>query len=122
MQLLLFSGGLLFARKFHDACYATILDPLQEVYGKIMTSVLYLPITLAEILWIATIISSMNSSLTVEYEGNSKYISIVVALLVVSYMLAGGFHSVVHANGLQFLLLFVGLVSSIFIFVIELLY
>lgn len=111
MQLLLFSGGLLFARKFHDACYATILDPLQEVYGKIMTSVLYLPITLAEILWIATIISSMNSSLTVEYEGNSKYISIVVALLVVSYMLAGGFHSVVYANGLQFLLLFVGLVS-----------
>ena len=42
-----------------EAEYITMLDPLQDKYGRIMGAVLYIPAFLGETFWSASILSAL---------------------------------------------------------------
>ena len=42
-----------------DAGYVTMLDPLEERYGRVMAGLLYIPALLGEIFWSAAILSAL---------------------------------------------------------------
>ena len=52
----------MFAKPMREKCYVTMLDPLQEKYGDLMTGLLLVVVLLAEVMWGATILLSLGMS------------------------------------------------------------
>ena len=95
------------------AGYTTLLDPLQEKYGTAMGCVLYLPLLACEILWCATILSSIGHMLSTLLDINIFIAVGIITVIPVIYSIVGGLYSVVYTDALQLLVVFVGLVSKV---------
>ncbi len=52
-------GGLFFAKPMRSRGYVTMLDPFQQLYGKRMGGLLFIPALLGEIFWSAAILSAL---------------------------------------------------------------
>ncbi|CAL4106009.1 unnamed protein product, partial [Meganyctiphanes norvegica] len=102
-------GGFFFARRMRDAGYVTMLDPLQEVFGRRWGAMLYLPALAGEMLWSAAVLGALGSTLTVIL-GLSDEVSIIVsAAIAVVYTLFGGLYSVAYTDVVQLFCIFIGL-------------
>jgi len=102
-------GGLFFATKMREAKYITMLDPLQDKYGKVMGACLYLPALLGETFWSASILAALGATLSVIL-GISMNISVPIsALIAVGYTFFGGLYSVAYTDIIQLICIFVGL-------------
>ena len=53
------TGGLIFAKKMRSAGYLTMLDPLEQRYGKMMASLLFVPAVIGNLCYMATIFSAL---------------------------------------------------------------
>ena len=53
------SGGLAYAPPMRRRRYVTMLDPLQERYGDVMTGLLFLGALLGDLLWSASILGAL---------------------------------------------------------------
>lgn len=53
------SGGLFFAKPMRSRGYVTMLDPFQQLYGKRMGGLLFIPALMGEIFWSAAILSAL---------------------------------------------------------------
>lgn len=102
-------GGLFFAKKMRDAKYITMLDPLQDRYGKIMGAVLYIPAFLGETFWSASILSALGATLRVILGLNMNLSVIVSACIAVGYTFFGGLYSVAYTDVVQLGCIGVGL-------------
>lgn len=56
---LCFIGGLFFAKPMRSRGYVTMLDPFQQLYGKRMGGLLFIPALMGEIFWSAAILSAL---------------------------------------------------------------
>lgn len=102
-------GGLFFAKKMRDAEYKTMLDPLQECFGKVWGSMLYLPALAGETLWSASILAALGSTLSVIL-GLTDSISIIVSAgIAIFYTLFGGLYSVAYTDVVQLFCIAIGL-------------
>lgn len=52
-------GGLFFAKPMRSRGYVTMLDPFQQIYGKRMGGLLFIPALMGEIFWSAAILSAL---------------------------------------------------------------
>lgn len=59
MCLLFGPGGLFFAKPMRSRGYVTMLDPFQQIYGKRMGGLLFIPALMGEIFWSAAILSAL---------------------------------------------------------------
>ncbi|MFT7120099.1 MAG: high affinity choline transporter 7, partial [Neolewinella sp.] len=60
--LSLLIGGLFFARTMRRRRYRTMLDPLEEKYGKKMTALLFLPALTGELFWTSAILVALGAT------------------------------------------------------------
>ena len=103
------TGGLFFAKKMREANYITMLDPLQDKYGKVMGAFLYIPAFLGETFWSASILSALGATLTVILGLNMNVSVIVSACIAVGYTFFGGLYSVAYTDVVQLICIGVGL-------------
>lgn len=54
-------GGLFFAKPMRSRGYVTMLDPFQQLYGKRMGGLLFIPALMGEIFWSAAILSALGT-------------------------------------------------------------
>ena len=119
--------------------YVTMLDPFQQLYGKRMGGLLFIPALMGEIFWSAAILSALGKStllsltpskrftkqcplirvfltsgatLSVIVDINIKMSVVISALIAIFYTLVGGLYSVAYTDVVQLFCIFLGLVSS----------
>ena len=97
-----------------QAGYVTMIDPLQDKYGKVMGGILYIPALLGETFWSASILAALGATLTVILGIDMNLSVVVSALIAVGYTFFGGLYSVAYTDVIQLICIFVGLVSSKF--------
>lgn len=102
-------GGLIFAKPMREKRYVTMLDPLQEKFGKIMGGFLYIPALLGETFWSAAILSALGATLTVILDINMDLSVIISAFIAVGYTFFGGLYSVAYTDVVQLICIFIGL-------------
>lgn len=52
-------GGLFFVNPMRSKNYVTMMDPLQETYGNMIGSLLFIPPLIGDIFWFAAILASL---------------------------------------------------------------
>ena len=55
-------GGLFFAKPMRSKGYVTMLDPFQQIYGKRMGGLLFIPALMGEMFWAAAIFSALGEN------------------------------------------------------------
>ncbi|XP_055072224.2 high-affinity choline transporter 1 [Misgurnus anguillicaudatus] len=106
-------GGLFFAKPMRSRGYVTMLDPFQQLYGKRMGGLLFIPALLGEIFWSAAILSALGATLSVIVDININVSVVVSALIAVFYTLVGGLYSVAYTDVVQLFCIFLGLWLSV---------
>lgn len=115
MSLLL--GGLFFARPMRRRGYTTMLDPLEEAFGKKLNILFFVPALLGDVFWTAAILVALGTTFGIILGISAPIAIILSALVVILYTSIGGFWSVAATDVLQMLMLMVGLalvVGSLF--------
>ena len=105
-------GGLFFAKPMRDAGYLTMLDPFQEKYGARIGGLLFIPALWGEILWSASILASLGSTISVILEMNNTIAVVVSAAIAMLYTLFGGLQSVAYTDVVQLFCIAIGLVNN----------
>ncbi|XP_029695065.1 high-affinity choline transporter 1-like [Takifugu rubripes] len=106
-------GGLFFAKPMRSSNYVTMMDPFQQRYGNVCTTLLLIPALIADILWVACILAALGGTMALIL-GLSSTISIVISASVcIGYTLLGGLYAVVYTDVIQLLFIFVSLYIGI---------
>lgn len=56
------TGGLLFAPKMRRMQYKTMLEPLEEKYGSLVTALIFLSSLFGDILWSAAVLAALGNT------------------------------------------------------------
>ncbi|XP_048826201.1 high-affinity choline transporter 1-like [Brienomyrus brachyistius] len=106
-------GGLFFAKPMRSKGYVTMLDPFQQLYGKRMGGLLFIPALMGEIFWSAAILSALGATLSVIVDININMSVVISALIAIFYTLVGGLYSVAYTDVVQLFCIFLGLWVSV---------
>ena len=107
--LSLIIGGLFFARKMRRYEFKTMLDPLEQRFGKKMAAVLFLPALSGEIFWSAAILMALGTTFGTVLGMDTQPAIIISAAVAIAYTSVGGLWSVAWTDVLQLFLLIGGL-------------
>ena len=102
-------NGLFIVPKLRAKNYVTLIDSLQNAYGKTMGGLIYLPSCIGDICWTAAVLSALGSSLSVILNLDIKISIICSALVAIIYTLCGGMYSVAFTDMIQIIFIFGGL-------------
>ncbi|XP_005149853.2 LOW QUALITY PROTEIN: high affinity choline transporter 1-like [Melopsittacus undulatus] len=94
-------GGCFFVNPMRSKNYVTVMDPLQETYGNVMGSLLFIPPLLGEVFWFAAILASLGATMRVILNISGSLAIIVSACTVILYTLLGGLYSVAYTDVIQ---------------------
>ncbi|XP_040192393.1 high affinity choline transporter 1 [Rana temporaria] len=111
--LSLIVGGLFFAKPMRSKGYVTMLDPFQQIYGKRMGGLLFIPALMGEMFWAAAILSALGATISVIVDIDINISVVVSALIAIFYTLVGGLYSVAYTDVVQLFCIFVGLWISV---------
>ncbi|XP_068122913.1 high-affinity choline transporter 1-like isoform X2 [Hyperolius riggenbachi] len=89
--------------------YVTMMDPLQETFGDMMGSILFIPPLLGDIFWFASILASLGATVRVILDVQGYIAIIISACTVILYTLLGGLYSVAYTDVIQLLFMMVSL-------------
>eukprot|EP00057_Strongylocentrotus_purpuratus_P032721 XP_788605.2 PREDICTED: high affinity choline transporter 1 [Strongylocentrotus purpuratus] len=106
-------NGLFFAKKMRAAEYVTMIDPFQIKYGPRFGGILFLVALLGEVLWCATVLAALGSTIAVILELDQNLAVIISACIAAVYTFIGGLYSVAYTDIVQLVLMFIGLWLSI---------
>ncbi|KAH0624579.1 hypothetical protein JD844_032200 [Phrynosoma platyrhinos] len=106
-------GGLFFAKPMRSKGYVTMLDPFQQIYGKRMGGLIFIPAVMGEMFWAAAIFSALGATISVIIDININISVIVSALIAILYTLVGGLYSVAYTDVVQLFCIFLGLWISV---------
>ncbi|XP_028657167.1 high-affinity choline transporter 1 [Erpetoichthys calabaricus] len=112
-SLSLVVGGLFFAKPMRSKGYVTMLDPFQQIYGKRMGGLLFIPALMGEIFWSAAILSALGATLSVIVDIGINMAVIISALIAIFYTVVGGLYSVAYTDVVQLFCIFLGLWISV---------
>ncbi|KAI4832568.1 high affinity choline transporter 1-like isoform X1 [Pseudochaenichthys georgianus] len=107
--LTFFLGGFFFARPMRENRYLTMMDPFQQKYGNVMSSLLILPALVADVLWVARTLVSLGGTMSVILDLPYVYSIIISSVVAIVYTLMGGLYSVAYTDVIQLILIFVSL-------------
>ncbi len=111
--LSLIVGGLFFARKMRRYQFKTMLDPLEQRFGKRMTALLFLPALTGEIFWSAAILTALGTTFGTVLGLDFNTSIVLSAVIAIAYTALGGLWAVALTDIVQLILLFVGLILVI---------
>ncbi|XP_009904449.2 high affinity choline transporter 1 [Dryobates pubescens] len=94
-------GGFFFVNPMRSKNYVTVMDPLQETYGNLMGSLLFIPPLLGEVFWFAAILASLGATMRVILDIGGSLAIIISACIVTLYTLLGGLYSVAYTDVIQ---------------------
>lgn len=103
-------GGLFFARKMRRYRFRTMLDPLEQRFGKHTAALLFLPALSGEIFWTAAILTALGSTFGTVLNLDFTTAVIISAVIAITYTSLGGLWAVAFTDTLQFFLLIGGLI------------
>ncbi|XP_068950100.1 high affinity choline transporter 1 [Petaurus breviceps papuanus] len=106
-------GGLFFAKPMRSKGYVTMLDPFQQLYGKRMGGLIFIPALMGEMFWAAAIFSALGATISVIIDIDVNISVIVSALIAILYTLVGGLYSVAYTDVVQLFCIFLGLWISV---------
>lgn len=107
--LSLIIGGLFFAKKMRRFEFKTMLDPLEQRFGKQMTALLFIPALTGEIFWSAAILTALGTTFGTVLGLDTNTAIIVSAGIAIAYTALGGLWAVAVTDVLQLIILIVGL-------------
>jgi len=107
--LSLIVGGLLFARPMRRHNYTTMLDPLEDRFGRRMAGLLFLPALLGEIFWTAAILTALGTTFGLILEVDFSMSIVISATIAVAYTSIGGLRAVAMTDVFQLAILMLGL-------------
>lgn len=102
-------GGLFFARTMRRRRYRTMLDPLEERYGKKTTALLFLPALTGELFWTAAILTALGATFSTVLGIDLTTSILLSATIAVAYTALGGLWAVALTDVVQMLILLIGL-------------
>ncbi|XP_067322319.1 high affinity choline transporter 1-like [Anolis sagrei] len=102
-------GGFFFVNPMREKSYVTMMDPIQEAYGNVMTSLLFIPPLIADIFWFAAILASLGATIKVILDIEGYLAIIFSACTVIIYTLLGGLYSVAYTDVVQLIFITVSL-------------
>lgn len=102
-------GGLFFARKMRRYRFRTMLDPLEQRFGKRIAALLFLPALLGEIFWTAAILTALGTTFGTVLGLDTTSSIILSALIAIAYTALGGLWAVAITDFVQMVILFGGL-------------
>lgn len=102
-------GGLFFARKMRRRGYRTLLDPLEEKFGKRTAALFFLPALSGEIFWTAAILTALGTTFGAIAGLDTGTAIVLSALITIAYTALGGLWAVALTDFLQLILLLLGL-------------
>jgi high affinity choline transporter 7 len=103
-------GGLFFARKMRHFQFKTMLDPLEQRFGKRMAALLFLPALTGEIFWTSAILTALGTTFATVLGLDFNSSIILSATVAVAYTALGGLWAVALTDIIQMTLLMIGLV------------
>ncbi|XP_028583815.1 high affinity choline transporter 1 isoform X1 [Podarcis muralis] len=106
-------GGLFFAKPMRSKGYVTMLDPFQQIYGKRMGGLIFIPALMGEMFWAAAIFSALGATISVIIDININISVTISALIATLYTLVGGLYSVAYTDVVQLFCIFFGLWISV---------
>ncbi|XP_053240253.1 high affinity choline transporter 1 isoform X1 [Podarcis raffonei] len=106
-------GGLFFAKPMRSKGYVTMLDPFQQIYGKRMGGLIFIPALMGEMFWAAAIFSALGATISVIIDVNINISVTISALIATLYTLVGGLYSVAYTDVVQLFCIFLGLWISV---------
>ncbi|KAG8136994.1 hypothetical protein E2320_005538 [Naja naja] len=101
------TGGFFFVNPMRMRNYMTLMDPIQEMYGNVMSCLLFIPPLIADIFWFAAVLASLGATMKVILDIQGYVAIILSACPVVLYTLLGGLYSVAYTDVIQ--LIFISL-------------
>ncbi|XP_069573898.1 high affinity choline transporter 1-like [Brachyistius frenatus] len=104
-----FLGGFFFAKPMRENKYITMMDPFQQKYGNVMSSLLILPALVADVLWVARTLVSLGGTMSVILDLSYFYSIAISSVVAIVYTLLGGLYSVAYTDVIQLILIFVSL-------------
>jgi high affinity choline transporter 7 len=107
--LSLILGGMIFAIPMRRLRYATMLDPLEDRFGKRAAGLLYIPAVLGEVFWTASILVALGTTFGFILDVDFNASIILSSLVAIIYTSAGGLRSVAITDVFQLLILMGGL-------------
>lgn len=102
-------GGLFFARRMRRYRFRTMLDPLEQRYGRRMAALLFLPALSGEVFWTAAILTALGTTFGTIVGLDMTSSIILSALIAVAYTALGGLWAVAMTDVIQLSLLVIGL-------------
>ncbi len=102
-------GGLLFAGRMRRMGYRTMLDPLEQRYGKGLTAALFIPALTGEIFWSAAILTALGATFGVILEVDMPTAITLSAVIAIAYTMIGGLWAVAATDTLQVAFIFLGM-------------
>ncbi len=107
--LSLILGGLFYARVMRRRGYATLVDPLEERYGRHVAGLLMIPAVAAEVFWSAAILVALGSTFGTVIGLDLPTAIISSAAVAIAYTVFGGLRAVAWTDVVQLALILVGL-------------
>ncbi|MCB9263683.1 MAG: sodium:solute symporter family protein [Lewinellaceae bacterium] len=107
--LSLIIGGLFFARRMRRYQFQTMLDPLEQRFGKRMAALLFLPALTGEIFWTAAILTALGTTFGTIVGLDTTTSIVLSAAITIAYTALGGLWSVALTDFVQLFLLLGGL-------------
>ncbi|XP_076578965.1 high affinity choline transporter 1-like [Chaetodon auriga] len=102
-------GALFFVKPIRSKNYVTIMDPFQNKYGNTVAAVIFIPIIIADILWIACILGALGGTVSVVMDIPSSPAVAISAAVAIIYTLMGGLYSVAYTDVIQLSFMLLGL-------------
>lgn len=102
-------GGIFFAKKMRRHRFKTMLDPLEQRFGKKMTAILFVPALTGEIFWSAAILTALGTTFATVLGVDFNTAIILSAIIAIAYTAIGGLWSVALTDIIQMTLLIGGL-------------
>ncbi len=107
--LSLIVGGIFYARKMRRYEFMTMIDPLEQRYGKKVAGILYIPAFLGEVFWSGAILTALGTTFGTILGLDFQTSIILSAIIAVAYTVVGGMWSVAFTDVFQMLAVMIGL-------------
>ncbi|MCA0986562.1 sodium:solute symporter family protein [Guptibacillus algicola] len=107
--LSLIIGGIFYARKMRRYEFMTMIDPLEQRYGKKVAGVLYIPALLGEVFWSGAILTALGTTFGTILGLDFQTSIILSAIIAIAYTVVGGMWSVAFTDVFQMLAVMIGL-------------
>lgn len=102
-------GGLFFARKMRRYEFQTMVDPLEQRFGKKVAALLTIPAVTGELFWTSAILTALGTTFGTVLGMDFVPSILISAFIAIAYTALGGLWAVAFTDVIQMLLLLIGL-------------